>query len=51
MAYPEISNRRLAIMKITFQVMSLPAFGLGLAFLGPIFAPMLAFSDAKYSAA
>lgn len=27
------------------------AFGLGLAFLGPIFAPMLAFSDAKYSAA
>lgn len=26
------------------------AFGLGLALLGPIFAPMLAFSDAKYSA-
>jgi hypothetical protein len=27
------------------------AFGLGLAFLGFIFGPMLAFSDAKYSAA
>lgn len=31
MAYPEISSRRLAVMKITFQVMALPAFGLGLA--------------------
>ncbi len=31
MAYPDISSRRLAVMKITFQVMALPAFGLGLA--------------------